>query len=260
MTARQIPSGLPPAQQRGQAIVLIMLVTVIGVLIGLSLINTGITASEKMQLQNAADATAYSISTLEARDLNFTSYTNRAMVANEVAMGQMVGMMSWAVMINSTPEFLNMYFTPIFAIPVIGQAVMGVVQPIITVLRTVTRIIRTGVQAFTRVVAKVLPIMNKAYSVAQRAMHLGTLYFAGMTLFETIEANADDASLSLYGYLMLARHLNTYYGDLSFKDDSFVTSYRQSTKSNLIPQRGGDPKSDAQKEGVQKLAALINAS
>jgi hypothetical protein len=237
-----------------------MLVTVIGVLIGLSLINSGIVASEKMQLQNAADATAYSISTLEARDLNFTAYTNRAMVANEVAMGQMVGMMSWAVMINSTPEFLNLYFTPIFAIPIIGQAIMAVVQPIISVLRAVTRIIRTGVQAFTRVVAKVLPIMNKAYSVAQRAMHLGTLYFAGMTLFDTMEANADDASLSLYGYLMLARHVNTYFGDLSFDDDSFVTSYRQSKKSNLIPQRGGDPSSDAQKEGMQKLAALINAS
>ncbi len=249
-------SRLFPARQQGQAILLILLVTVIGILIGLSLINNGILTSEKIQLQNAADATAYSVSTIEARDLNFASYTNRAMVANEVAVGQMVGMMSWASMISSTPAFLDLYFSPIYAVPVIGQ----VIQVIINALKLVTGVIKTGVKTFTKGGATVLPFFNKAYSVAQRGMHLATLYFGAMTLFETIDANADDAGMSLFGYLVLARHLNTYFGDLSFNDDSFVTSYRQSTKSNLIPQRGGDPESDEQKAGMQNLAAMINAS
>jgi hypothetical protein len=45
-----------------------------------------------MELQNAADGVAYSVAIPEARDLNFMAYTNRAMVANEVAIGQAVGL------------------------------------------------------------------------------------------------------------------------------------------------------------------------
>lgn len=235
---------------------LILLVTVVAVLIGLSLVNTGIIASEKLQLQNAADATAYSISTLEARDLNFTAYTNRAMVANEVAIGQMVGMASWATMVAATPAWLDFYLSPIYAVPIVGQVIMGIVKA----LRAVTGVIKTGVIAFTKVVSKVIPYINQAYSTAQRGMHLATLYFGGMSLFEVMNANTQDARLSVFGWLALARHLNTYFGDLAFKDDAFVTSYRQSKSSNLIPQRGGDPASDAQKEGMQQLSALIHAS
>ncbi|MGD2117606.1 MAG: Tad domain-containing protein [Chromatiales bacterium] len=244
---------------------LILLVTVIAVLIGLSLVNTGILTSEKMQLQNAADATAYSISTIEARDLNFTAYTNRAMVANEVAMAQMVGLMSWAAMAKSTPKFLDLYFSPLYAVPILGTIIKAVIQGLNAVF---TFVEGSLVKPFTKVGSKFVPYFNRVYSTSQRFMHLATLYFSGMTLFDMIDANADDANLSLYGYLMLARHLNTYYGDLDIlkKYDSFVTSYRQDDYWNkaanfniphLISEK---PKSDAQKKGMERLAALINAS
>ncbi len=41
---------------------------------------------EKIQLQNAADAAAYSLATLEARTFNFIAFSNRAQVANYVQM------------------------------------------------------------------------------------------------------------------------------------------------------------------------------
>ncbi len=50
---------------------------------------------QKMQLQNTADDAAYSSSVLMARNFNYIAYTNRAMVANQVAIGQMVGLASW---------------------------------------------------------------------------------------------------------------------------------------------------------------------
>lgn len=245
-----------PRSQRGQAIVLILLLTVVGVLIGLSLVNVGIATSEKMQLQNAADATAYSVSVLEARDLNFASYTNRAMVANEVAMAQMVGMMSWAVMANSTASFLDTYFAPIYPVPIVGQIVKG----IISVLQTVTGVVRGGVTGFTRAMGGAIPYFNQIYSFSQRSMHLATLYLSGNTLFEMIDANADDAQLSAFGYLTLARHINTYYSDLSFKGDSFVTSYRQDTSWDKIPQAGPKPSATAQEAGMERLAGLVNAA
>lgn len=45
---------------------------------------------EKMNLVNAADAAAYSGAQMAARELNFMALTNRAMVANEVAIGHMM--------------------------------------------------------------------------------------------------------------------------------------------------------------------------
>ena len=41
--------------------------------------------SAKIKLQNTADAAAYSAAVLQARDYNFSAYTNRAMVASCVA-------------------------------------------------------------------------------------------------------------------------------------------------------------------------------
>jgi hypothetical protein len=52
-------------------------------------------AVEKVKLQNTADAAAYSAAVAEARDYNFSAYTNRAMVANQVAVAQFVGLTSW---------------------------------------------------------------------------------------------------------------------------------------------------------------------
>lgn len=59
------------------------------VLIALSVsysFNASRTSSEKTRLQNTADAASYSVAAVEARDLNFKAYTNRAMVANQVAL------------------------------------------------------------------------------------------------------------------------------------------------------------------------------
>lgn len=79
------------------------------VLSKLSLYRTGRITSDKMAMQNAADSMAYSISTVEARDLNFAAYLNKAMVANEVAIGQAIGMASWAWHWESIGGFLNEY-------------------------------------------------------------------------------------------------------------------------------------------------------
>ena len=61
----------------------------------LSIMNISVLSREKMEAQNAADAVAYSAALLEARHLNFTAYTNRAMMANEVAIGQSIGLATW---------------------------------------------------------------------------------------------------------------------------------------------------------------------
>lgn len=53
-------------------------------------INSNRAIDEKINLVNAADAAAYSGAQMAARELNFMALTNRAMIANEVAIGHMM--------------------------------------------------------------------------------------------------------------------------------------------------------------------------
>lgn len=56
--------------------------------------NMAQVTSDKRRLVNAADAIAYSTANIAAEGLNYTAYTNRAMIANYQAVGQMTAMWS----------------------------------------------------------------------------------------------------------------------------------------------------------------------
>lgn len=82
-------------RQHGQALVLGLFLVFATLAVLLLMFNTGRVVDEKMRLTNAADATAWSVATLEARALNYDAYTNRAIVANEVAIAQAISLISW---------------------------------------------------------------------------------------------------------------------------------------------------------------------
>jgi hypothetical protein len=238
--------------QRGQAIVFMLLSACIIVLLGLMLFNSGIVTSEKMQLQNAADAAVYSVSTIEARDLNFTAYTNRAMISNEVAIGQLVGLMSWAAHFASVGPFMNLYFSPILS--ALEAGTLGIasfftvpMRVLIQVLTSVGATIRSGVQAITSPVVPVVAAINKAYSLAQRSFHLVSFMFSVFAIDEMLKQNTDGAQLSGFGLVALIGHFVTLYG-IPPVDNPFVTSYSQ----NAV-----EPE---QKAGMERLASIINAS
>jgi Putative Flp pilus-assembly TadE/G-like len=82
--------------QQGQALIYGIFVMIGGLAALFFLFNTGQLTREKTKLVNTADAVAYSAGVLHARALNFDAYTNRALVANEVIVAQMVSLSSWA--------------------------------------------------------------------------------------------------------------------------------------------------------------------
>lgn len=109
--------------QKGQALVLgvfLVLATSMGLVL---MYNTGQTTSEKTRLVNAADASAYSGAVFMARSLNFSAYTNRAMIANHVAVGHFVSYVSWIRYVKDSITRLNSYtqFVP-YAGPLIAAA------------------------------------------------------------------------------------------------------------------------------------------
>jgi hypothetical protein len=82
-------------RQRGQALVYGLFVLISGLAALFFMFNTGQLTAEKTKLVNTADAVAYSAAVMHARALNFDAYTNRALIANEVLVAQMVSVASW---------------------------------------------------------------------------------------------------------------------------------------------------------------------
>lgn len=92
---------LPQAhRERGQVLALLLMLWA-AMLGGVLLVfNSGQVVAAKARLIGAADAAAYSAALWQARALNFQAYMNRGIVANEVAIAQMVSLRSWSTYMN----------------------------------------------------------------------------------------------------------------------------------------------------------------
>jgi hypothetical protein len=88
--------------------------------------NVGQVANQKEQTINAADAAALSGALVEARMLNFEAYTNRAMVANEVTVAQLVSLDSWIGYNNEFLQWTAIYTSILPGIDDITQAIADV--------------------------------------------------------------------------------------------------------------------------------------
>lgn len=93
---RRKMSGGRWKRQGGQALIYGLFVLAGGLAALFFLFNAGQLTSEKTKLVNTADAVAYSAGVMHARALNYLAYTNRALIANEVAVAQAVSLVSWA--------------------------------------------------------------------------------------------------------------------------------------------------------------------
>src|SRR5216684_1100102 len=81
--------------ENGQVLVLGAIFGLVLMLCVLSTVNLGRAVYAKVQLQTAADAAAYSQAAVEARVLNFTAYTNRAMVAHYASIMAAAAYLTW---------------------------------------------------------------------------------------------------------------------------------------------------------------------
>lgn len=77
-------------QQRGQALVLGIVIAAVGAASLVVLYNFGQTVEARSRLTHAADAAAYSGALVQARALNAIAYVNRSQIAHQVAMAHLV--------------------------------------------------------------------------------------------------------------------------------------------------------------------------
>ncbi len=179
---RRQPAGAGFARARGQASVFVVIVAAILVIAALLVYNSGRAVATRIHLQNAADSAAYSGAVELARAYNFAAYSNRAMVANQVAIAQMVGLTSWAryyCLIYTDAECSGPFETDgtaeeittlleLFEPGQPGVATMEAYQGI-------TGPLESGINSVTGPIVTVLNTIEQTLSVASRAYYTAAL-------------------------------------------------------------------------------------
>lgn len=113
--------------QRGQALPLALVLLSAVAATVFFMFNSGQLVQEKIRLTNTADAVAYSAGVYEARVLNYDAYTNRAIIANEIAIGQAVGLASWAKYAGTAADNISPYM---YLIPYVGAAIANALEEV----------------------------------------------------------------------------------------------------------------------------------
>jgi Putative Flp pilus-assembly TadE/G-like len=205
--------------QHGQAMIFGLLFMAVVVMSLLILFNQGQLIKNRVQLENAADAAAYSQAKLAARNMNFAAYTNRAMVANEVSIGQMVSLLSWAKHYKNVGAFVKY---PAYNFPVAPPS-PTTFSNVLEVVTLPYKIMGTAVEAPAKVMTDVWPTaisyFNTGIGFFQQLFTFATTVAQMEMQSEILQGHEDDPSnREIYTpfigtYFMVQNALLTYLGE-----------------------------------------------
>ena len=99
--------GAERARQHGQALVFGLCLLLLVSLLVFFQFSSGQVSAAKMRIVNATDAAAYSVGLWRARAMNYYAYSNRAIIANEVALAQAATMVSYAKYLERFSDNVN---------------------------------------------------------------------------------------------------------------------------------------------------------
>jgi hypothetical protein len=177
-----------PRRARGHATMLTVILFAVSALAVTGMYNVGQQTTSKVRLQTVSDSAAYSVGTVVARDLNFKAYTNRAMVANQIAVAQMIGLASWSRMLRHAGQNFRVITSALSIIPVIGQALAVIGN----VIERGSNIIDQAITQMARVVVPIQEVLIDTLSEAQRVFHFATLAMARETMTTVVDRSDRD--------------------------------------------------------------------
>ena len=136
--------------QCGQILTMFLIFLIPLTIAGLSVYNVGMMTTEKMKIQNAADNAAYSAAVWNARYMNLTAYTTRAMVANYDTIAFITGLYSF---FDALDGFLAQLQEAAF---VLAQIPIPIVQQAFQALYAGVLAVHGGVHTARRGVAEIV--------------------------------------------------------------------------------------------------------
>lgn len=205
--------------QRGQALVLSVIVLLVLCLGLVMLFDTGQVVTKKVQLTNAADAAAYSVAIEQARALNTAAYLNRAEVANQVAIAQIVSLQSYGNYTDSMAGRMSKALE-VLSVPLDFIGIGEVLTAAAETLQSLQEGLASGLAATDKLgtaAVNVLNGLNFAYSEAQQAIFVayGSQTML-MTTGDVVKANTLDADgkstaqIPSQGQILLAAQLAAF--------------------------------------------------
>lgn len=227
------PMRVTCRREKGQALVLAlvcMLVFVIGVLV---LFNTGQIVNKKIELNNTADAAAYSAAVQQARAYNLIAYLNRAQVANEVATAQMVSLHSWMnFAISGTDHFADAVQAIGVAldITVVGAEVGAELNEIasqLDELKDTLQELRDTMKSAFSIAILALSTANAVYADATRAITIAEIADIPSVVQTVIEQNTVKATGSTDKVASLnAKSLVLLSSQVAAANETYVKLYK----------------------------------
>jgi hypothetical protein len=194
----------------GQALVVMLafMASLVGAFV--LVFNVGQVVNDKIKLVNAADAAAYSAALWEARSLNYQAYLNRAIVANEVAIAQLVSLRSWSNYVRSVTG----------NVALVGQWIPPLAVPV--------RVLARGWQVVDRTVQATLPPFEGALSAwnvevlsnTQAVAHQQAAIAAADLVTEVAHANEPRAQVTEATRMLQVRNAAEW-------QNRFTTRYRR---------------------------------
>ena len=195
---------------RGQAFVVLLPLLAALAAAFLLVFDSGQAVSEKQRLVNAADAAALGAATWQARALNFESYMNRAVIANEAAIAQSVSLRSWSAYMN---RLLPGAAAVTRWVPILNGATLALQR----IWAGFDQALQPGLTAFEGL----LSVVGHDLAGAQRFVHAAALVAVPEVVRGTLVANDPRYRLSPGGELLLARWAAEWVRFTSFYGGAF---------------------------------------
>lgn len=196
---------------KGQVLVLAIITMSVILLTTLIVFNVNQLTTNKERLQNTADAVTFSMAVVEARDMNFAAYTNRAMVANQVGISQFVGMVSWFRYfwrLSDNMIWIGRIMTGLSAIPFMQwlAAPAQVWTKLWTLIKKGAKTGQKFAESFSKLVITALDMMNKVLSYSQAVYHYASVETTINTFINVLRKNDSSAGVTAGGVVGFGAH------------------------------------------------------
>jgi len=185
---------------KGQALVMGLVALFMGTITLFYLFGTGQISADKERVTNAADASAYSAALWRARVLNYDAYSNRAMIANEVAIAQTLTLTSEVEYIKDFSLCLASEEgdggetceaalpTILDVVPYVEEA-FAAIADVVTIYDEILKPVSIGeLEARSNA-------MNRLLSLSQTTLDLSTSFIAVQTVVDQV-TTANDANFT----------------------------------------------------------------
>ena len=174
------------ARQQGQALVVTAALLPAVALAFVLVFNVGQTVNTKLRLNAAADAAALSAAVWQARSLNYQAYLNRAIVANEAAIAQLVSLRSWSGYLERLLTNVSLVSN---VVPPLGRAIHLIERT----WRTVDRSLQATLPPFESGLSRWnVDVLLRAQSLSQQQAPIG----AADLVAEVARANVPEAQVA----------------------------------------------------------------